>query len=112
MSNLPESVADAAVGVPASVFLISASYLLGSIPFALCIGRARGVDIRRIGSGNIGATNLSRALGRRWGITAFALDFLKGLLPVLAVGLLPRRPPSSYGILLEHAQIACALAAV
>jgi glycerol-3-phosphate acyltransferase PlsY len=59
------------------------AYLLGSIPFGLLIGFALGVDIRKTGSGNIGATNLSRAAGRKWGITAFVLDFAKGLIPVL-----------------------------
>jgi glycerol-3-phosphate acyltransferase PlsY len=63
--------------------LVVVSYLLGSIPFALLLGRLRGVDIRRQGSGNIGATNLGRALGRRWAIAAFLLDFAKGLVPVL-----------------------------
>ena len=92
--------------------LTVAAYLLGSIPFALILGRFHGVDIRRTGSGNIGATNLSRALGRRWGIAAFALDFLKGLLPVLAAGLLASPQPPPGGIHPLHAQIACALAAV
>ncbi len=92
--------------------LVAAAYLLGSIPFALILGRIHGVDIRRTGSRNIGATNLSRALGRRWGITAFALDFLKGLIPVLAAGLVgsPEPPPGS--VLPLHVQTACALAAI
>jgi glycerol-3-phosphate acyltransferase PlsY len=67
------------------------------------------VDIRKVGSGNIGATNLGRVLGRRWGILGFILDFLKGLAPVLAVPLLPALPD---GVLAAHARIACALAAV
>ncbi len=66
------------------------SFLLGGIPFALLLGRLRGVDIRQHGSGNIGATNLTRTLGRRWGIAAFLLDFLKGLIPALGGQLLPR----------------------
>jgi glycerol-3-phosphate acyltransferase PlsY len=70
----------------ASTLLILGAYLAGSIPFAMLIGRARGVDIRRSGSGNIGATNLARALGRKWGIIAFVLDYSKGLVPVLAAG--------------------------
>jgi glycerol-3-phosphate acyltransferase PlsY len=61
-----------------------AAYLLGGIPFGLLIGRLHGVDIRTQGSGNIGATNVWRVLGRRWGLTCFALDALKGYLPVLA----------------------------
>lgn len=59
------------------------SYLLGSIPFGLLAGRLRGVDLREHGSGNIGATNALRVLGKRVGYTVFALDFLKGALPVL-----------------------------
>ncbi len=62
-------------------------YLVGAIPFGLLIGRIiGGVDIRTVGSGNIGATNVSRILGKRWGYTAFALDVAKGLLPVAVVG--------------------------
>jgi len=64
------------------VLAIAAAYLLGAIPFGLLLGRARGVDIRRHGSGNIGATNVARVLGRRWGLAAFACDFAKGWLPV------------------------------
>ncbi len=65
------------------VFLIIAAYLLGSIPFGLVLATARGVDLRSIGSGNIGATNVARALGSRWGYLCFALDCLKGLVPML-----------------------------
>ncbi len=64
------------------------AFLSGSIPFAVLIGKAKGVDIRKVGSGNPGATNLGRALGRKWGVLCFALDLLKGLVPVLGFGLL------------------------
>ncbi len=64
------------------------SYLAGSVPFGLVLGRLRGVDVRSVGSGNIGATNVTRALGRPWGVAVFVLDFAKGGLPVLAVNLL------------------------
>jgi len=60
------------------------AYLLGSIPFGLIIARAHGKDLRSIGSGNIGATNVSRALGRKWAYVCFFLDVLKGLIPTLA----------------------------
>jgi len=60
------------------------AYLLGSVPFGVIIARAHGKDLRAIGSGNIGATNVSRALGRKWGYTCFGLDVLKGLIPMLA----------------------------
>jgi glycerol-3-phosphate acyltransferase PlsY len=55
-------------------------YLVGSIPTGYLLGRARGLDIRQHGSGNIGATNVWRVMGRNWGIVAFASDFLKGFL--------------------------------
>src|SRR5690606_6937024 len=61
-------------------------YLCGSVSFALILGRLRGVDIRKAGSGNVGATNVGRVLGRKWGVICFALDVLKGLLPVLIAG--------------------------
>ncbi len=63
---------------------VMAAYLLGSIPFGLIIARAHGKDLRSIGSGNIGATNVARALGKRWAYLCFALDMLKGMLPMLA----------------------------
>ena len=63
---------------------IIAAYLLGSIPFGLLIAKAHGKDLRSIGSGNIGATNVSRALGRKWAYFCFVLDVLKGLVPMLA----------------------------
>ena len=63
-------------------------YLLGSCPSGLLVSRARGVDIRRHGSGNIGATNVLRVLGKRWGYLVFALDALKGSAAVwIAFGL-------------------------
>ncbi|MGD9691040.1 MAG: glycerol-3-phosphate 1-O-acyltransferase PlsY [Phycisphaerales bacterium] len=63
--------------------LIALAFLLGSIPFGLIIGKARGIDIRQHGSRNIGATNVGRVLGRRWGFLCFALDFAKGFAPTL-----------------------------
>lgn len=68
--------------------LIAGAYLLGSIPFGLLIGLARGVDIREQGSGNIGATNAGRVLGRKWGLLCLALDLLKGFGPALAANVL------------------------
>jgi glycerol-3-phosphate acyltransferase PlsY len=64
--------------------LIIASYLVGAIPFGLLIAKMHGIDIRTVGSGNIGATNVSRALGKKWGYFCFILDALKGLIPMLA----------------------------
>ncbi len=64
------------------------AYLVGGIPFGFLIARAKGVDIRKHGSGNIGATNVGRVLGRRFFVLCFILDMLKGLLPTLAFGLI------------------------
>jgi acyl-phosphate glycerol 3-phosphate acyltransferase len=69
-----------------------AAYLVGSIPFGYLVARSRGVDIFRQGSGNIGATNIGRVLGRRFGILVFVLDFAKGAVPVVAARLLNRQP--------------------
>jgi glycerol-3-phosphate acyltransferase PlsY len=68
-----------------AIFLpaIAGAYLLGSIPFGLLLAKAHGKDLRSIGSGNIGATNVSRALGRKWAYVCFALDVLKGMVPML-----------------------------
>jgi acyl-phosphate glycerol 3-phosphate acyltransferase len=58
------------------------AYLIGAVPFGYLIARARGVDILHAGSGNIGATNVGRVLGRWWGVLVFLLDFAKGAGPV------------------------------
>jgi acyl phosphate:glycerol-3-phosphate acyltransferase len=63
--------------------LVVLGYLLGSIPFGYLAGRAKGVDIRKFGSGNIGATNVIRVLGKKIGFPVFILDILKGLLAVM-----------------------------
>lgn len=62
---------------------IAAAYLIGGVPFGFIIGKARGIDVRTVGSKNIGATNVFRTVGKGWGLAAFALDVLKGLVPVL-----------------------------
>jgi len=87
--------------------LIIGSYLLGSVPFGLLIGRAHGVDLRKVGSGNIGATNLSRALGRKWGYTCFCLDMLKGLVPTVVAGRFVSSPPTA-GALFLWLGVGCA----
>jgi acyl phosphate:glycerol-3-phosphate acyltransferase len=76
--------------------LIPIAYLIGSVPFGLLIGKAKGIDPRTAGSGNIGATNLGRLLGGKFFALVFTLDLLKGVAPVLAAGALllfaPRYP--------------------
>ena len=64
--------------------IVVSCYFIGSIPFGLLIGKLNKIDIREHGSGNIGATNVLRTLGKKWGYICFILDFLKGQLPVIA----------------------------
>jgi glycerol-3-phosphate acyltransferase PlsY len=74
--------------------LLVSSYLLGSIPFGYLTGRLGGIDIRQAGSGNVGATNVVRVLGKRYGYPVFALDFLKGFGAVkISMLIAPGRPP-------------------
>ena len=60
------------------------AYLVGAIPFGFLIGKMRGVDVRTVGSKNIGATNVFRTVGKKWGLLAFFCDVMKGFLPTLA----------------------------
>ncbi|MGD0463290.1 MAG: glycerol-3-phosphate 1-O-acyltransferase PlsY [Tepidisphaeraceae bacterium] len=68
------------------LILIPLAYVVGSIPVGLIVGRAKGIDPRASGSGNIGATNLGRLLGAKYFALVFTLDLLKGALPTLAAG--------------------------
>src|SRR5437868_2805716 len=61
---------------------LALAYLVGAIPFGYIVGRLRGVNLFTAGSGNIGATNAARVLGREFGALVFVLDFLKGAVPV------------------------------
>jgi acyl-phosphate glycerol 3-phosphate acyltransferase len=78
--------------LPLLVLTFLASYLVGAVPFGVLVARWRGVDLLHHGSGNIGATNVGRLLGRRFGILVFLLDFAKGALPVLVA---TRWPPAA-----------------
>jgi len=82
---------------PGLLALLAASYLLGSIPTALIAGRlAKGIDIRKAGSGNMGATNAFRVLGWRMGLAVALCDMAKGALAVLVLArlqFLPVGPP-------------------
>jgi len=84
------------------VFILS--FLLGSLPFGYLIGKLKGVDVRNYGSGNIGATNVSRVLGKKYGLLVLFLDALKGAAAVLiarAAGL-----PAEYQVLAGISAIA------
>src|SRR4029079_16244883 len=84
--------------------VVLASYLLGSIPFGYLAGRMAAIDIRNCGSGNVGATNVIRTLGKSYGYPVVALDFLKGLGAVKVSILIATRmqsewnPPEMFGI--------------
>jgi glycerol-3-phosphate acyltransferase PlsY len=75
------------------IILIPIAYVLGSIPFGLIVGLAKGIDPRKAGSGNIGATNLGRLLGGRYFALVFTLDLLKGLIPTAIAAVLLHRLP-------------------
>ena len=67
----------------ADLLAVLAAYLMGSIPFAQLLSKRRGVDLRRVGSGNVGATNVLRTLGVRPAVLAMMLDAVKGTVAVL-----------------------------
>ena len=93
---------------PALLGAVVAAYLLGAVPFGWLLARGlRGVDLREVGSGNIGATNAMRVLGRPMGLVAFALDVAKGALPVLFLAPMAVGPTD-----LELARLLCGAAAV
>lgn len=92
--------------------LMLGSYLLGSIPTAYIVARANGIDIRKTGSGNVGATNVLRALGKWWGLLTFVLDAAKGFAPAYACPILAvtvfhsTSEPSYIGLLCSAAAVA------
>jgi glycerol-3-phosphate acyltransferase PlsY len=96
-----------AVAIPIALI---AAYFIGSIPFSLLIGRwVGGIDLRQHGSRNVGATNVARTLGLKWGLLALALDALKGLAPVL---LLPELLLGSEHPHVDHVRVGCGVAAI
>ena len=62
--------------------LCAAAYVAGSIPFGMLLARAKGINLREVGSGNIGATNVARAMGKGWAVAVLAADAAKGFFPV------------------------------
>ncbi len=90
-----------------SVLLPIAGYLFGAIPFGLLVGRFAGVDVRSQGSKNIGATNVSRVIGKRWGLLTLFCDCMKGFLPVFAAARF--LPAESSGIIVAATGVAAVL---
>jgi glycerol-3-phosphate acyltransferase PlsY len=83
-----------------TVAILVGAYLLGSIPFSFLVARARGVDVRQVGSGNVGATNVMRSVGPAAGLLAFLLDSGKGALAAwLAQELAGAHVPESANVL-------------
>ena len=82
-----------------AVIAVAVSYLLGSISFGLVLARLRGVDLRSTGSGNVGATNAARAMGKRWGVLVMLLDALKAVVPLLVGASLFAQDPARDAIL-------------
>ncbi len=84
-----------------SLFLPITGYFVGGIPFGLMIGKLSGIDVRNEGSNNIGATNVSRVIGKKWGALTLFCDCMKGFLPVLlAAKILPSNPTADIYIAL------------
>lgn len=90
------------------VLLVLLAYALGAIPFALLIGKVNGVDIRAVGSGNVGATNVYRSLGKGWGILTFICDATKGWIPafLFPLALVGDFHPGNSGLIFGCAAIA------
>lgn len=76
-------------------FLVIVGYLIGSIPFGLVLGKCLGVDVRSAGSGNIGATNVNRLLGKKMGAFTLLADAGKAVLPMLAAAKILGNDPSA-----------------
>ncbi len=74
-----------------AILAVVVAYLCGTLPSAILIAKSKGVDITTVGSGNPGASNVARALGTKYGIFVFALDALKGAIPV-AIVMISDRP--------------------
>ena len=72
------------------------SYLLGAIPFGYLIARSKGIDLYKTGSGSIGATNVFRSVGKKWGVLTFLLDALKGFIPAIVFPAIAK-PYTGYG---------------
>ncbi len=95
-----------------TILALAAAYFTGAIPFGLIVSRARGVDIRKVGSGNIGATNVFRCVGKPWGILVFALDMLKGWAPAAWFPALAIAATGSDSPAPAFLSLACGVAAV
>ena len=92
--------------------LFVAAYAIGSTPFGVILAKLYGKDLRKVGSGNVGATNVARALGRKWGYVCFFLDVAKGFGPTLAVSLWSASQPNFPTLLHQGCWLAVGVGAV
>ena len=90
-----------------TISIIATAYFLGSLPSGYLAGRLSGVDVRKHGSGNIGATNVLRVLGKGWGFAVFFIDALKGFVAVRLALLMVSQTPAAA----DYAQFFAILAA-
>lgn len=88
------------------MFVIAISYIIGSFPTAYLVARTRGVDIFKVGSGNMGATNVIRACGFRYGLIVWAWDVFKGILTILIARWLIPENPTAASVLAAVAAVA------
>ncbi len=94
-----------------SGLVILLSYLIGAVPFGLLVARSRGIDIRQVGSKNIGATNVLRSVGKKWGALTLALDALKGFVPAAFFPMLGKMCCGDFQPL-ENLDLWCGVAAI
>jgi glycerol-3-phosphate acyltransferase PlsY len=90
-----------------TIAILTVTFVVGSIPTGVLVARAKGVDLRKVGSGNIGATNVGRALGKRWAVIVLLVDASKGALPVLLLARYSSDPwlPALGGIAAVYGQV-------
>ena len=98
-----------------AILLCVGCYFVGGIPFGYLAGLTRGIDIREHGSGNTGATNVGRVMGRKWAACIFLLDAAKGFLPILLTGYVLRKPATSadaYDAIVQIMWLCCGMCCV
>lgn len=91
---------------------VAIGYLFGSLPTAYIAGKLNGIDIREHGSGNVGATNTLRVLGKKWGIAVLLIDALKGYLPVFFVSLAVPEDAAVSGVMQIHIMMMAGVSAM
>ncbi|MBP8974194.1 MAG: glycerol-3-phosphate acyltransferase [Anaerolineae bacterium] len=94
------------MGLGLVVLVIAIGYVIGSFPTAYLVARTKGVDIFTVGSGNMGATNVTRAVGMRYGLLVWAIDGVKGILAILLARLIVPDSQTTASVLAAVAAVA------